>query len=703
MRRFITIMCLILGCVMLWSCGNATVPGEETKSGESQASETGSDATETNEDDGIPLLNADGSFAFQPVRSDSSSDNVTSAVVRICQTIREKYSVKTCNPKTDFVERGKEVPSGAGELLIGSTNRQLSIDLNATLKENEYAIIYKDGAILIAGSGERALTTAINVFITDVLGSGKKTISENLEIRGVYQLVDLLKEENDVLPCARYQAKELFQIDAKGGTEGVVLATLQGLVANLGSQQIIQKSGGYNNFQPFIKEQGVEVSTSDANGKTWTTASLLAFFAPKLEGYILCDSEQSSESVAVAISLSGLFNAVAVPALHRQWAEDAGLTCVLDVTGKGDSWLRSSEYWNKLSRVVAVEQVASSYPRLVDYAAMAGAYISFYDGHEKSEHAAKYKFLNKGGIVLGFNNTLGEFDTVDSFGGVNLQMIPADHAFNISTYSGFAAKEMQQPNADNADGEVTEKVHTVTFIMSDGDNMQWFVNDLTTSGKYYGSLLRGSFPINWGIPTTAAYLTQPALAYVYGKASTEDYFIAALSGIGYTFPSRWNTDALDEMAVQTAQAMKDAGVKYLEVLDDHGFDNKTLSSFLIQDEIEGVFYIDYGNYAQFNGQILWVNRKPAVSARYRLWADAKGGSVDEIANAINKASTDPTSASAYSFVIVHAWSGLDESGNLVSGGSPMAAVQAVIDKLDSDVDVVTADEFMERIITNVKH
>ena len=54
-------------------------------------------------------------------------------------------------------------------------------------------------------------------------------------------------------------------------------------------------------------------------------------------------------------------------------------------------------------------------------------------------------------------------------------------------------------------------------------------------------------------------------------------------------------------------------------------------------------------------------------------------------------------------MIVHAWSGVDAQGNQVDGGDSMAGVKALINLLDDDVEVVTADEFMARIRANVRH
>ena len=193
----------------------------------------------------------------------------------------------------------------------------------------------------------------------------------------------------------------------------------------------------------------------------------------------------------------------------------------------------------------------------------------------------------------------------------------------------------------------------------------------------------------------------PMLRYFSRTQSEQDEIIMQLSGLGYTFPSLWEESAREEAAERVASVMETRGMKYMNILDDHGFNEETMNAFTLQWGIKGIFYTDYSNYAGYKGQILWSNDVPVVSARYRLWADIGGCDVRSIAKSINNAPTSIFEEDAYSFVIVHAWSGLNGEGELVSGGDTMAAVEELISLLDSDVEVVSASEFMNRILNNL--
>ncbi len=553
-----------------------------------------------------------------------------------------------------------------------------------------------------AGQGS-VTTTGAQTSQTSGEPSGSSTTSESDPVKEQITLETLQNQYKLAVAKAKHQATEVYLVNEPSGfSEKLTLATLQGLVANLSDQQILIQTGSFTTYRSALTS-GFGVKTSNrVDKKTCSTATLLAHYADLVDGYILCGSSSDDESVAVAISLAGLLNAVVIPEGSEKLAEDAGLSMVLDVRGKNDAWLRKSEYFAKLNREIAVEQPTSMVPKLADYAVMSHAYFSFYNGHNASEHTSKYSFLNPGAVVFGYNNTLGEYDTVQSFSGINLCMIPADHAYNLSTLSGFCLDSVKQNRPEESDSQ-PEKVHTVCLILSDGDNMQWLTNDFLTSEKWYASKLRGEFPMGWGVPATAIDMTAPILSYLYGSQSQNDEFIMELSGLGYTFPSKWRSTEREKMAATLSEYMVRSDLKYAEILDDHGFDTRTLSAFTKQEGIDGLFYIDYGNYAEYGGKILWSNGKPIVSAKYRLWGGLSDGSISAISREINRASTDPKSADSYSFIIVHAWSGDNGSGTVVEGGNTLAGIQKLIQSLDSDVQVVTPSVFMDRIIENLKH
>jgi hypothetical protein len=180
-----------------------------------------------------------------------------------------------------------------------------------------------------------------------------------------------------------------------------------------------------------------------------------------------------------------------------------------------------------------------------------------------------------------------------------------------------------------------------------------------------------------------------------------DAFVLSLSGLGYTFPSKWtNRKALQKMAGTLAKKMEMIDTRELLVLDDNGFRSKALDTIVRETNASGVFYMDFSEYAGMKGQTRFVDGTPIVSARYQLWNGMEGCSPEEIAAAVNALPTDPKDPDAYAFIIVHAWSGLSGSGEFVEGGNTMKAVEKLVNGLDADTHLVSPSQFMERIAAN---
>ena len=113
--------------------------------------------------------------------------------------------------------------------------------------------------------------------------------------------------------------------------------------------------------------------------------------------------------------------------------------------------------------------------------------------------------------------------------------------------------------------------------------------------------------------------------------------------------------------------------------------------------MDGVFYLDYSDYAGMKGAARLSHGKPIVGAKYKLWYGQPGGSPEEIAAAVNAASTDPSDPDAYSLIVIHAWSGLDEAGSFAGYGDTMAAVDRMVAAFGPDVRLVAPSAFITQL------
>ena len=490
-------------------------------------------------------------------------------------------------------------------------------------------------------------------------------------------------------PRAAVEAKTLLLTSVPTDGSALTLASMQGLLANVSDKNLLFRAEKYREWLPYTSAELIE---TQPDGSPWDLAALLTEFASYFDGYILCDDD----SALIALSLANPKNSIAVLPEFETTVQDAGLCMTADVRGWSDLRLRRTPEFQGLRRDVAFEQPLSLAPRMLDYAVMSGAYVWYDAAANRAEHTNAFRFMQDNALVFGWNNDLGEHDTVASVSSLNACLIPADWACNLSVLSGFPCGSFRQKTGVSAE----PGGRTVCLLMSDGDNVQWFLSSYGNT-YYYGSPVRGQFPFAWGVPASAGDLASPLLEKYYGEMTENDAFVLSLSGLGYTFPSRWtNRKALHSMAGTLAQKMEMLDTRELLVLDDRGFYSKALDTLLTQTQANGIFYIDYGNYAGLKGRTRFVGGKPIVSAKYRLWNNRPGCSPEEIAAAVNALPSDPKNPDSYAFIIVHAWSGLNSSGDFIEGGSPMKAVEKLVDALDSDTRLVSPSQFMDRIAAN---
>ena len=205
-------------------------------------------------------------------------------------------------------------------------------------------------------------------------------------------------------------------------------------------------------------------------------------------------------------------------------------------------------------------------------------------------------------------------------------------------------------------------------------------------------------------------------------------FCYQLSSIGYTYPSKWtDKEAWEQVTKTLARIMRESKTHVLEIMDDSAFMTcldipssfgrlrKYFDTFTVYDEVDGCLFIDYtALYSGYRGAVCWSNDKPVVSAKYSVWWDegtpynSKRNTIEYIVEEINAASTDKTKEEAYTFIIVHGWSGLDENGDLVQlslkkeGVDSTAIFKKLQDSFDDDVEMVTTTEFINRMRRNVK-
>jgi hypothetical protein len=464
-----------------------------------------------------------------------------------------------------------------------------------------------------------------------------------------------------------------------GDAKRFTTITLQGHAARSGKSMIYNESGtGHMLWVDDLVEK--HYVTEDKSFYD-DFEGLVTHFKDLFDGYILCDLKDNSSNVAV--SLCSQLNAIAVTPDNVALMEALDKPMLLDVRGKDESWVLGSEYGKKLSKSVACLQNEEKCMFLSDYAVFANAFQFFDQDINSSFITDAFSRMDSNKIVLGWGPD--EEHTIRKVSENSLYLNAADWTENIPVLSNFEVQLKQHTHATEINE--AEDVHTVCFLVSDGDNYDWLLNEFYTKPEAYGSPNRGKVSIGWTISPAMCELAPTVMQFFYDKATNtpevKDFFIGSSSGIGYMNPDIF-PDLQSSVELTNAFFAK-ADLNILNIIGTE-YREEDMMKYLTQDNIDAIFYYDYANYAGRNGAIYIVNDKPVVTARYRMWDGFDDAA--SVAEKLNKQSTDAFSADGYSLIAVHSWS----FNNYV-----VDEINSCVSQLNDNVIVVTPDEFIKRI------
>ncbi|MFQ6096506.1 MAG: GxGYxYP domain-containing protein [Armatimonadota bacterium] len=166
---------------------------------------------------------------------------------------------------------------------------------------------------------------------------------------------------------------------------------------------------------------------------------------------------------------------------------------------------------------------------------------------------------------------IGEGPGVTLFAEFAKYLVGSINCANLSVHSGVAAQLRQKP-APPAPTLRNDKVY-ISFVISDGDNLP-----VLTNGNFpqlWRDEARGRFPIGWTVSPSASLLIPDIVDYYYRTATPNDYFIGAVSGVGYTYPDVYGKRyrqpdrqrVYDEFLDQTATYMKRCDLRGIWIMN----------------------------------------------------------------------------------------------------------------------------------------
>lgn len=478
-------------------------------------------------------------------------------------------------------------------------------------------------------------------------------------------------------------AEELLCLDALAGN----LARKEPQIYRVHSEDWEHDAGdAYSVYLQYL--QGTLKVPVNNSFLTASLANIVQEFIGELSGYIRCGSGDTSTSAALTLAAASNGLLIAASDAVAAALDSLGLAQVRDVRGK-----RVSDVLNEalptLSKKIFVFQDASKMGNLGDYAVFARAPMMAFGSDAKAQ-ATILGRSDELAVAFGWGPENEYVSTLNQHG---VYVHASDWSKNLAALGNVQWQTAKPPLAIESHYNYSAAVHTVSFLMSDGDNIQWTLGGWSTNEKWWGSSQRGAVPLGWTFSPATKWLAPTMLQQLLTNSTNNDELVAGPSGVGYMYPSQWPSETLKNFTSLTFEGMKFAGMKSINIIGkgDNAPDLNLMEHFIADDTVDGMMYYSFGGgYSGLGGAVWSAGGKPVVSGRYSLWGEATSGpmlGVDALVKHLKALPKDDARVDGYSLIPVHAWS------------HTYADVVDVVNKLTAagGFDIVLPSELLRRL------
>ena len=466
--------------------------------------------------------------------------------------------------------------------------------------------------------------------------------------------------------------------------EELVLAqAIQGIYARTSARYYQWEAGSYE----FWLEDMVE-----NYGYTYECVTLEQMVKSYIEDYskyyVLYDRATLAESTNSACSIAGVTGYLPVDKSIKIKVQNWGLKMKIDASKMTEETCFSL-YKDRFNTDGIVQQDPNN-SAIRDWAIACKYFVFFQKGQGEEQLSFReevHNWLDNEAAVYGWvpNDELKDV----KFASEHSQFVfPSDHSKNTTIFAcegAFGDLDFTQ-NAKETDVKAQKGKHYVCIVMSDGDNVQMWYNrsSFTENPIYFGAERDNSFPMGWSVQPALIDLGPNILYDLKREAGEKDYFVAAISGVGYIYPEFYAT--LDDYTEKLGAYLKATDLSVVQ-LYDWEYNPDSVTTYAQIDELDGAIYFIGNKYVEGNGSVYWSNGKPFITVRETMWS----ANVMEMALRINNYSKDPTTIEGYTVINVHPWS------------MNYQDVVKLVSLLNDDVVVVTADDLIRLVTENVPH
>lgn len=255
-----------------------------------------------------------------------------------------------------------------------------------------------------------------------------------------------------------------------------------------------------------------------------------------------------------------------------------------------------------------------------------------------------------------------------------------------------------------------------SFVMSDGDNMQWTMGDFSDNEIYAGNEGLSDIGISWTLcPINLSIISPFTWNELAGKQYPRNSYIEY--GGGYQYPDLFaikrpdRKELLREFAKRINYHLQKMDIKVFGFICHDVRSKASKEAFQIYaQELEGItgmLAIQYFPY-ELGGEILWFKNAqgidiPVSTATYSLWNEVNlkrpnCGTPEYVSSLINREVIAGKKKCVISWTIAHAWSDFSKSSKVTllpaTGVNPVKATEVL---LLEDVKTVSINELLWRI------
>lgn len=453
-------------------------------------------------------------------------------------------------------------------------------------------------------------------------------------------------------------------------------------------------------------QNGLELACSDYESVDGLRLQLKDFF----DGYVLTDVKNNPESGIVASVASHVYNSIIVDVRDKEYFEKAGYSMKYDATHKTtlDAWHEFKDKCSNEALVIMPVQTGE----LREFAIKNNLFVLNLNKKQGDPRSGQnvdlleevLAWLQPNVPVYGWEQGVSEDQFVARISKSGHPMIPCDWSYNHSLTSLLYTERQQPVRAQSFNPKLIDfdkKRNYVSFFLSDGDNIQWMMQDFATS--FYDVPEAIEVKMSYGLPVSTLSMMAPAQLHNLMNLRRDECSVLEMLGGGYYYIDTYSqnnnrNDNLKIAAERLAVSMRRYHVGLLGVMamnvKSAAFREAYQAFVDANDRLEGIIALQYSPYAGGGGEVFWVTNKngydiPVITVRYSLWdrIHEREGSPDFIASKL-KAEAQVESFSA---ICVHAWSRFE--GNAHGA----AAARLCAGKLDGRFEVVNMQELVWRL------